>query len=292
MASEKLKEWIRQKQEEGISNERIKKSLEKTGYDPSIVDELDDPFDSESSSQHSEEELFSSASSDSEDSNNVLSEDNREERVNKIADNLSQKNSNAENTSFENKDYGEDNASDSSFRDKLPSFSLPSTPDLPSLNRFSKPEFSLPSVDLPSAPSISRKQITVVFALVLVLGGGAAAYSFMPDDFNPRLLLGSDLNSATHLQTLEQLDQRFAGCPDVGVSIQSISGSEGSTTADVLVTGEAWVVLELMRNGEIIGFSTEKVDGETQMTVNKVGDEAELRPLGCESRYSRRDITG
>ncbi len=295
MASEKLKKWIRQKQEKGISDERIKKSLEKTGYDPSIVDEINDPFDSDGSPEHSEEDLFSSAGQESEDSDMGLSEDNREERVKNIADNLSQGSSDSEKSSFEDRDYGKENTSssdeesDSSFMEKLPSLSLPSTPNL-SLDRVSKPDVSLPSVDLPSAPDISRKQITIVFALILVIGGGAAAYSFIPDDFNPRLLLGPELNSATHLQTLEQLDQRFAGCPDIGVSIQDVSTSGGSTTADILVTGEAWVVLEVMEGGEVIGYSTKQVNGETQMKVNKVGNEAELRPLGCETRYSRTDI--
>lgn len=288
MASEKLKKWIRQKQDEGISDERIKKSLEKTGYDPSIVDELNDPFDPDSSTETAGEDLFSSADQDSEDSSMGLSEENREERVSEIADNLSDRNSDSGESSFDRKSFSNDHSfsdkedSESSFKHKLPSFSLPSKPDLPSFDRPGKP-----SVDLPSPPTVSRKQLAIVFTLLLVLGGGFTVYSLIPEDFNHELLFGPSIGSSTNLDTLRQLDTKFSGCPDAGVSLESISSSGGTTAADVLVTDQAWVVLEVMENGRVIGFSTKQVDGESQMTVNEVGDEAQLRPLGCHTRYSR-----
>lgn len=302
MATEKLKEWIRQKQEEGISNQRIKKSLEKTGYDPSIVDELDDPFDSEGGNEPSGD-LFSSSGQDSEDESSRneteetdsrgFSDDSRKERIQNISSKLTDQNSDRgqpdstgkNSYSPDKENSSEDKEDNSSFLDglEMPSISAPEI-DLPSFERPSGP-----SVDLPSMPSVSKKQFAVVFTLLLVIGGGAAAYSFLPDDFNPRLLLGPDLNSATHLGTLQELDERFSGCPDLGVSIQNVTVSKGSTHVDTVVTGEAWVVVEIQKNGEVIGYSTEKVNGDSMIKVNKVGDTAELRPLGCETRYSRQE---
>jgi len=281
MASEKLKKWIKRKREEGISDERIKKSLDKTGYDPSIVDELDDPFDGDNSDNEPSEDLFNTDDQGSDGSEKGFSGDSRKERVQDMADNLSDKNSEENNTKKEKtkkKEKQEDK--DSSFLDglefDLPSFSLPSKPDLPKINT-------------PSVPSISRRKIIMIFALLIVLGGGFTVYSFIPDDFNPRLLLGPDLDSSTSIQTLNQLDAKYSGCPDAGVTIQNISKTDSSTTVDVLVTDEAWVVVEIKENAEIIGFSTEKVKGTSQIKVNKVGDQANLRPLGCDSQYSRRD---
>lgn len=65
MEEDNVREWVQKKLEKGISEERIKKTLEKTGHDPSLVDRLksgqaennelrsedsgseeDDPFDS------------------------------------------------------------------------------------------------------------------------------------------------------------------------------------------------------------------------------------------------------
>ncbi|MFB6216462.1 MAG: hypothetical protein ABEJ72_05790, partial [Candidatus Aenigmatarchaeota archaeon] len=46
MDEDRLKEWVEQKLEKGIDPERVKKSLEETGHDPSIVDRVQDPFDS------------------------------------------------------------------------------------------------------------------------------------------------------------------------------------------------------------------------------------------------------
>lgn len=40
-----LKEWVEEKLDEGVDEERIKESLENTGHDPSIVDEVKSPFD-------------------------------------------------------------------------------------------------------------------------------------------------------------------------------------------------------------------------------------------------------
>lgn len=47
MEDENLKEWVEKKIDAGVSPEAIKESLENTGNDPSLVDEVISPFDSE-----------------------------------------------------------------------------------------------------------------------------------------------------------------------------------------------------------------------------------------------------
>ncbi|MFB6147720.1 MAG: hypothetical protein ABEJ66_02440, partial [Candidatus Nanohaloarchaea archaeon] len=40
----KLEQWVRQKLDSGVDPERLKESLKDTGHDPSIVDDVRDPF--------------------------------------------------------------------------------------------------------------------------------------------------------------------------------------------------------------------------------------------------------
>jgi hypothetical protein len=63
MASDKIRQWIQKKLEKGIDKSRIKKSLENTGHDPGLVDEVessgdvgDAPFDQTEGSEESSEE--------------------------------------------------------------------------------------------------------------------------------------------------------------------------------------------------------------------------------------------
>lgn len=290
MASEKLKKWVKQKREEGISEERIRKSLDKTGYDPSILDEIDDPFDGDKKDDKPSEDLFNSSSdketgkssSDEENKSSGVSFENDEAGTDKDWKQGFQPNKQDKESSDQDKKDGvkdkikdiDKSVSSFSFPD-IPSISLPSTPEPPS---FSKP----------SMPDIPKRKLGAVLVLIMLIAGGAAIYSFIPDDFNHELLFGSEVTSSNP-QTLQTLDQKFAGCPDAGVSIQNISTSGGSTFVDSIVTEEAWVVVQITQNGEMLGFSTQKVDGESQIKVNKIGNEAELRPLGCENRYSRQN---
>lgn len=52
MDDEKLRNWVQEKLDEDVSAERIKRSLEETGHDPSVVDEVNDPFESSDASEH------------------------------------------------------------------------------------------------------------------------------------------------------------------------------------------------------------------------------------------------
>ncbi|MFB6208759.1 MAG: hypothetical protein ABEJ56_01325 [Candidatus Nanohaloarchaea archaeon] len=44
MSEEKIREWVEDKLDEGVDEERIKNSLENTGHDPSILEEVKAPF--------------------------------------------------------------------------------------------------------------------------------------------------------------------------------------------------------------------------------------------------------
>lgn len=56
MPEDKIREWIEKKLEEGVEEERIRKSLRETGHDPSLIDEVKAPFEGE----EPEENPFSS----------------------------------------------------------------------------------------------------------------------------------------------------------------------------------------------------------------------------------------
>lgn len=260
MVSENLKEWVKEKREAGVSDERIKESLEKTGHDPSIVDELDDPFEADKSDSEPSEDLFNSSDESSEEPQETTEEN-------------------------------EKSVSDSEEELGKPDFNYSSDAE----TEGSDSSRSLPSFSLPSAPNISRKKAGAVLVLFIILAGVVAVYSVMSSDGAPNLdipgeTLDSNADSSDDLTRLEQLDNTHSGCPDSGVRVQSVSGSEGVTTADVLVTNnEAWVVLEVKEGDETLSFSTKQMKGESEITVDAVGDQVTLRPLGCDSVYSSKD---
>lgn len=267
MVSENLKDWIKQKREAGVSDERIKKSLEKTGHDPSVVDEIENPFDADSSATEPSEDLFESNDSGSQEKSDLA--------------NSSRKSSSRENTERRHKQGTTDS------RDKS-GFGSTSSSRTSASNNSGR---SLPS--LPSAPDVSKKTVGIIGVLVLLIAGGFGVYRFMPSDlntdFDPNIVLNSDIDSSTSMTKLAQLDEKYSGCPNSGVRVQSVSSSDGVTTANVLVTrNEAWVVLEVMKDGGVVGFSTENMVGEAKIRVEAVGDQVRLRPLGCEKFSSER----
>lgn len=241
MVSETLKEWVKQKRKKGVSDKRIKKSLEKTGHDPSVVDELENPFEKDSSTNKdsTEADVPEDNDTDSGDSSDPV----------EFSDELED---------YEEKDSEEESNNSGSL---IPDFN------------FSNP-----------LRNVSGKKLGVVSVLLLVLIGGAAVYSFMPSNLNSSNILGS---SSTDLAELESLDTEHSGCPDSGVRVQTVSSSEGVTTANVIVSrNKANVVLEVKQNGETIGYSTDNIKGEARMTVDAVGDEVNFRPLGCTEKHS------
>jgi len=262
MASEKLKEWIKDKRQKGISDERIRESLEKAGRDPDMLDEVDDPFDSDKDRDVSED-LFSSS----------------EDKVSKTEsfDSSTSQEENGSNSAKENKDV-EKTVSSSETKSALTRVG----------QRFSKNKKSEVLSFKLFSNHVSSKQTGIFLFILLVLVIGIGTYSFTSDSIDTDLLVGSTVDSSTNLDRLQSLDEKHAGCPAGGVRIEDISTSEGSTNVDVLVTQKAWVVVEIINKGKVIGFSTQNVEGNTVISVDKIGKEANLRPLGCESYKSRR----
>lgn len=145
-----------------------------------------------------------------------------------------------------------DNSTDTSLL-SLPNVSKPDVGKL-------KPEINTPDIDtkelLPSK-SFLTKTMAVFAILGLVYGG----YGF--------------LDSSNIISAQE-------GCPDVGVSIDSVSTSSGVVTADVTVShGTADVILEIYGNGEVVEYTTDRLSGSGTMTVESNGEMAVFRPVGC-----------
>ncbi len=61
MSEDKIREWVEERLEDGIEPERIKKNLEKTGHDPSIVEDVRSPFADSEEEPDVDEEDFSFA---------------------------------------------------------------------------------------------------------------------------------------------------------------------------------------------------------------------------------------
>jgi len=249
MVSENLKEWVKSKRKDGVSDERIKKSLEETDHDPSIVDELDNPFNSETSERENSEE--------------------KEKNSEVLEDDFS---------------FTDEEDTDNETTEEAP----PKEDNKETNSRLKELENDFQTSITTTKDSFSKKKAGLGILLILLIAGGITVYGFMPDDFN--LLESVDEETGPESGSLEQLDTQHSGCPDSAVRVQSVSSSDGVTTADVQVTREeALVVLKVMKDGEVLGFTTDTLLGEAQMTVEEVGDQVKLRPLGCKDRYSLRD---
>ena len=248
MANEKLKQWVKKKRKEGVSDERIKESLKETGHDPSIVDELDDPFD--------EDRSDSDTSISEDDFKFVDDEDEKDEEKDTTEDETDEAFETEKSQVKKTEEKVKDSSKNSSFK--------------------------------PSVPKLPKKKIGILAGILLIIAGGFAVYNFLPENVGNVNPIPSDSESESN-SGLASLDAQHPGCPDSGVRVESVSASEGTTTADVLVTREeTMVVLIVKQGGENIGFNSKSVLGEDQISVNAVGDEVELRPLGCQEKFSRR----
>lgn len=259
MDEERLREWVEKKLDDGISEDRIRKSLRNTGHDPSIVDEVQDPF---SGSKEEESKLD-------------LSEEPEEEEKSQEPD---------DRNSVEEKDSG------FSFQDSGPESPAKDSKDTDS----GSGGFSLPSPDL-SLPSVPLKAVAVVIGVVIAVGG----YFFVPQGMIPELSLnkvstpdveapdvkmpempessGDDTDQESQGSKVED-----AGC-DVGLRINSVSSDNGRTVAEVFVTrGKTDVVLEIYSGEDLEGSKTARIGGTGSLTVGSTGDTAVLHPEGCE----------
>lgn len=247
---ERLKQWVEEKLEQGVSEERLKENLEKTGHDPSIVDEVQDPFeDVDVGTEDSTEEQQQDAEFSEDEPEDSTAEgqgdiDNQEQVETDRPDNK--------------KEDGDTQEEDSGSR--LPSFSLPNLGGLP----------VWPAVVATVLVLGLGGYFLVPWSSIGIMGVGIPNISF-PAVNAPDLssINGGTVNSG-------------GKCPDVGVRINSVSTNAGSTTAEVLVTrDEAEVVLEVYRNGNIVGSNTARISGEGSIKVDATGDKAVFRPQGC-----------
>lgn len=103
---DRLREWVEEKLDEGVEEERLKKSLRETGHDPSIVDEVRSPFED---SKDVSEDVFQEDDADKSGSQSEKEEEQGSESY----------------EGFEEDDTGSEN--------RLPDFSLPSM-SLPSID--------------------------------------------------------------------------------------------------------------------------------------------------------------
>ncbi|MFB6191136.1 MAG: hypothetical protein ABEJ64_01810 [Candidatus Nanohaloarchaea archaeon] len=252
---DRLREWVEQKLDEGVSEERIRRSLRDTGHDPSIVDEVQDPFSGDEVETASDEDLSFTGE---ETGSRGQEEQGFQASGGASGDGGLDSGIGAESLEEEkgrspgSKDTGGEDEGGGGLSLSLPSLSMP---------------------ELPLWPAVAA-------AVILI---GVSGYLFVP-----WASLGLSLPSvsvpAVELPSGggEGAPSSGDACPDVGVRINSISSSGGSTRADVLVTrGSAEVVLEVYDGSRLAGSTTKRVGGPGSMTVSATGDRAVLRPTGC-----------
>lgn len=243
MTDRNLESWVQDKLEEGLSRERIKSVLENSDKDPSVVDEVESPFDSTENAENAfepeEDEGESERDTEEEEADEISGEDGEEEEY-----------------EF---NYDGEEADDGGF--SLPDISFPSV---------SLPGFSLPSVNMSdlSFPEVPWRLLFVV----LVIGGAI---------YGGSRVLGTDGNQTVQQpQPANELDQR---CPDVGVRIVTVSASALQVDVEGRVSrGPAEVVIELYNNGNMVAVKQEKFDGVREFTFNQLSaDSVVMRPVGC-----------
>lgn len=273
MDEERLREWVEKKLDDGISEDRIRKSLRNTGHDPSIVDEVQDPFSSDKEEEGSLD----------------LSKETGEDQD---TDNSEKDLDSTEST----KQGGKDAGSGFDFSGESPDSGHSSHENVDREDSGSKESFSLPRPSL-SVPSIPLKAVAVFIGTAIAIGG----YFLAPPGLVPEMSLNKvstpDVKApevkAPDLPDFssdnEGINDESSGSEvkdaecDVGLRINSVSSDGGSTRAEIFVTrGTTDVVLEIYTGDSLEGSSTERIGGTGSLTVRATGDTAVLHPEGCE----------
>ncbi len=242
MSEQNVREWVEEKLEAGVTEERLKKVMRNTGKDPSIVDEVtgskENPFHDSEIRPKPDENVFEQEEAPEDD------EGKDTERS----------------FSYSQRDNDRDDGSseENSLKERLSAVS-------------GSPDVSLPKPSMPDADG----KVLVSVCLVLLFSG---------------ILFGHFTGTLYDVEnSARSAAGMHDGCPDVGVLIESISASEGATTADVNVArGEARVVLEVFEGGEKLGETRKTVEGGRKMTVDAIGDRAVFRPVDCERYRSEK----
>lgn len=260
---DRLREWVQKKLDAGVDPSRIKKSLEETDHDPSIVDTVQDPFNSEDSGGDFEDKDMPSI--DGEKRSEEETGSGGEDRSPEDSDTL---NSGIGPESLEERDdsVGADEEKDDSAGD----------------GGFTLPSLSIP--ELPVWPALVMAVLLVGFVGYMFVPWSSVGMGGLPSISAPSVDLPGSGNG-----TVE--GQQDEGCPDVGVRINSVSASSGSTTAEVLVTrNDAEVVLEVYDSGQLMGSTTKNLEGSSTISVDASGDRVLFRPTGCKKYEDSMDI--
>ncbi|MFB6144942.1 MAG: hypothetical protein ABEJ99_00370 [Candidatus Nanohaloarchaea archaeon] len=250
MDEDRLREWVRKKLDSGVKPERVKKSLEETGHDPSVVDKVQDPF---SGTEESSDESSESATQE----NDSIDEEEKE--------------------LDEDLDLAESGSEESD--DGMESF------DSGSLDGSGR---SLPHISI--SPDPSKKTVlglgVLVLLLLLVVGIGVFAPGLGGSISSGVSNVGSIAhNTDSGSTSTVEVDKGVTGkCPDgSGVVIKSVRSSGGSTTATIFVTsGTVNVVLNVYQDDNLIGSTSKEISGTSTITASKTGNKVVAHPYGCQ----------
>ncbi|WP_414836796.1 hypothetical protein [Candidatus Nanohalococcus occultus] len=243
MADEKLSKWVRKKLDEGVSKQRLRKVLENSGHDPSIVDEADSPFDA--SSNGKAENSF-----EPDDSQNSEDQDGKIDL-----------------SGHEKKHERDDEDDESGLKNLKPSLPRPS---------FSMPKPKLPEISL-SKPELDFDFKVPWRALIVVFIIGVAFYGVTKAFNSP----DSQVQTPESVEQQQEFDgcpdigvrivSASASAFEVKIDAR-VSRGPGTVIAE-LYNNDNLVAIQQDRFN---GVKTFTFTGET-------GDSVVLRPVGCYS---------
>ncbi len=261
MDQKKLREWVEKKLDQGVSRDRIKKSLENTGHDPSIVDEVGDPFSS--GQDQDEPDMDFSGSSAREPASGT--------------DHSSPDLDSDSGTDFDisgRESYDGEEGGDGKGFSPL---DMPETPDL-------------------SLPHIPVKAAAVILVVIIAFGGylllpQGAVPAIPSDDLNisvpdiqvpevslPRISLSDDGGNERTPAEVED-----AEC-DVGLRINSAHKTGDGTEAEIVVTrGITDLTVEIHRSRILIDSFSARMSGQGTIRVPETGDKIVIYPEGCDT---------
>lgn len=250
MAEDAIKEWVDSKLDEGVDKERLKSILKDKGHDPSIVDEVDSPFESDTAdSTEEEDEEFDFSFTDRAENNTGTS---------------SETTGNEEDTGKESDDSS---GMDFGSEDKESSFSMPEMPD----------------IDTSGLPVKSG-----AILLVLLIGAGLI-YSMGPglNDLMPAE--NTDDPGTTQEVSLkgDECPENIGVRIDSFESNLNSVDAEVVVSTYAGQSGPFDVVLELYEDQVLVDSTTASIEEASTMSVEGSGDEIVFRPANCAEMMDR-----
>jgi len=247
---DKIKAWAKKKLDDGVDEQRVRKVLRRQGHDPSIVDELKDPFDPKDSE---DKEVTDNFFEDEEDDSGE--EHPREKSIHQKDDEENGFHRNSLDEESSKTGHGDkDSGSSSGIKSNIP-----------------RPDFGKPKL------SKDRYLKFGALGLVLVLVVGAGA------------VFGSDITN-TVSELTEPKDYTGCQNGGVGVLIQDIRKDGQTTVADVkVVRNKSETVLKIYQDDRKIGETRATFIGEKTLSVDAVGNKARFHPVGCQRYVSTRN---